>query len=70
MVNDNIPLETWRLDLDRNDKDAWTGEKTVTFDRDDLKIIAQALLTAVYEGTIDKYECDHILDKLNIEHFY
>ena len=41
-------IESWRLYADGDD--AWNGEINVTFNREDLKILASALNAAEYEG--------------------
>lgn len=64
-----MTIERWRLD-DSAGSDVWSGRKTVTFSRYDLKIIMDALSCAEYEGVISKEQEDEILDILDIEHSY
>lgn len=57
-------IESWRLYADGDD--AWKGEINVTFNQEDLKILASALNAAEYEGAISLEERDYLFNKLNI----
>lgn len=59
-------IESWRLRCPKESKDAWNGEVTVTFDRDDLNLIVDAVSSAYYEGCISEQDMNYLFDKLNI----
>ena len=60
-------IESWRLWCPKDDKNAWNGELTVTFDRHDLNLIVAAVRDAYYEGCISEQDMNYIFDKLNID---
>ena len=59
-------IESWRLLVPKDDKNAWNGTVTVTFDRDDLNCLVSAISSAYYEGVISKQDRDYFFNKLNI----
>ena len=63
----NEKIDSWRLDVKPDDKDAWNGTVTVTLNRYELSILTSALNSAEYEGVIDLDDRNHMLDKLNIK---
>lgn len=60
-------IERWRLSLPADDPDAWVGEISVTFDRDDLNCLVFAITSSYYEGVITEQEMEHLLEKLKID---
>ena len=59
-------IERWRLDLPKDNKDAWNGEVTVTLDRYDLNLLVGAISTSYYEGYLSEQDKNYLIDKLNI----
>ena len=57
-------IESWKKKKKKDD--AWKGEINVTFNQEDLKILASALNAAEYEGAISLEERDYLFNKLNI----
>ena len=60
-------IETWRLRCPKDSPDAWHGEVTVTFNRDELALLGDAISSAYYEGCISEEEMNRLIDKLNID---
>lgn len=59
-------IERWRLDLPKDNKDAWNGEVTVTLDRYGLNMLVGAISTSYYEGYLSEQDKNYLIDKLNI----
>ena len=60
-------IKSWRLRVPKDDKDAWTGEMTVSFNRDELNVLVDAIRDAYYEGCISERDMNSLFDKLNID---
>ena len=60
-------IERWRLSVTEGSRDAWKKTITVTLDREDLRILTDALSSANYEGVISDLERTYMFNKLNIK---
>lgn len=60
-------IERWQLSIKPTEEGAWNGKMSVEFDRNDLKIITDALSCAEMEGYIDTSDMEYMFDKLNID---
>lgn len=63
-------IESWQLQVKLTEEGAWNGKISVELDRDDLRIITDALSSAEMEGRISTSEMMYMYDKLNIERPY
>lgn len=60
-------IERWQLQGKSTEEGAWNGKISVELDRDDLKIITDALFCAEMEGYINTSDMEYMFDKLNID---